>query len=308
MKKITLIFTNLFAAIFFLQTIAFAQANPSTKWIRVQSENGEFSVEVPDDYGFIADNAGFSVHDRLNNFPLEEVRMFNSYRDKTLIAFETYKAGKKALDAIREGDKRNGKSSEIERGGIRFKQVLIKDDKFYAVRQYFNSKNYIYVLTAASRNGETAAMKRFFDSLIFKPDAAGGTAKIPDAVSLSALKTTEIEIDVKASPAADNPKLPPPDAGALLKDESYVPLQIISKPIPSYTNAARDTLEMGNVRLRIKFSGQGIVSGVGLLQTLGSGLTREAFFAALRIKFLPAEKDEKPVTVTKVVEYSFSIY
>ncbi len=122
MKKFGFTFTATlaFAALFFLQTNVFAQTNQSSEWIRVRSDDGEFSVEVPADYKFIVDKTGFQVNDTYNNYQLEEVKMFNSYREKTLIAFESYKAGKKALDAIRESDNRNGKSSEIERGEKRF--------------------------------------------------------------------------------------------------------------------------------------------------------------------------------------------
>jgi hypothetical protein len=309
MKKIAVIFTNLFAlvaAILFLQTNASAQTNQAAGWIRVKSDNGEFSVEVPADYGFFVDKAGFSVSsDGSDNYPLEEVKMFNSFTEKTLIAFESYKAGKKALNAVREQDERNGKTSEIRlKDGTSVKQVLIKTDKSYTVRQYLFSKNYIYILTAASRNGETPALKRFLDSLVFKP--TGSDSSTDNAASFSALKTSQIEFDENPEPLKkpdkSHPVLPP------VKDESVESLMIVLKPAASYTEAARQNFEKGTVQMRITFSQKGFVSKVGLLKTLKSGLTREAFFAALRIKFLPQEKDEKPVTVTKVVEYAFHIF
>ncbi|MBA2621243.1 MAG: energy transducer TonB [Acidobacteria bacterium] len=308
MKKIAVIFSSLFvfaATILFLQTNAFAQTNQSAEWIRAQSDNDEFSVEVPADYGFFVDKTGFSVSDSSDSYPLEEVKMFNSFTEKTLIAFESYKAGKKALNAIIEQDARNGKTSEIRlRSGASVKQVLIKTDKFYTVRQYLFSKNYIYILTAASRNGETPAMKRFLNSLVFKPESSGSA--IDDVVLFSALKTSQIEIDENPEPLKKPDKSP--TVSLPVRDESVEPLTIVLKPAASYTEAARQTAETGSIQIRITFSQKGFVSKVGLLKTLKSGLTRQAFFAALRIKFLPQEKDEKPVTVTKVVEYAFHIY
>jgi hypothetical protein len=41
---------------------------------------------------------------------------------------------------------------------------------------------------------------------------------------------------------------------------------------------------------------------------MNKGLVINSVDAARRIKFLPAEVDGKPVDVTKIVEYSFSIY
>ena len=310
MKKISLIFTilSVFFVILLLRTNASSQTNHSAEWIRVRSDNGEFSVEVPDNYRFVVDKAGFSVNDSLNNYGLEDVKMFNAYRDKTSIAFESYRADKKALEAIRDNDKRFGKSSVVERGGSRIKQVLIKNDKSYTVRQYLASKNHIYILTAVSRNGETAAMRRFLDSLVFKPANSDKAANdsIEKATLFSALKISQIEIDENPEPykkPAASPAAPPP-----VKDENPTPFVIVLKPASSYTVAARQNVETGVVQLRVTFSEDGSVSKIGLLKTLKFGLTREAFFAALRIKFLPAEKDEKPLTVTKIIEYSFSLY
>lgn len=306
MKKIRLIIAVLFYTFLFLPTLTDAQENQSAEWIRVQSDDGEFSIEVPAKYSFVVDKDGFSVADKSNNYALKEVRMLNAYREKTLFAFESYKAGKNALDSFIEQDKRNGKLSQIERGDLRVKQILLKTDKFYAVRQYFNSKNNIYILTAASRNGETPAMKRFFDSMIFKPSNSDKTANnsVSAAISFSALKISQIEFDEKPEPFkfdASKPQKPNTDENAL-------PLQILFKPRPSYTDAARMSSERGTIQMRVTFSEDGFISKVGFLKTLKYGLLRQAFFAALRLKFLPREKDEKPQTVAKVIEYSFDIF
>ncbi len=51
-----------------------------------------------------------------------------------------------------------------------------------------------------------------------------------------------------------------------------------------------------------------IESPKGELSKMNKGLVINSVDAARRIKFLPAEVDGKPVDVTKIVEYSFSIY
>src|SRR5215211_1579537 len=78
----------------------FAQDKP--EWIRAVSDNGEFSVEVPAEYGFFADKNGFTVPASSNTYELREMRMFNAYTEKTLISFESYKANKAALEALRQ--------------------------------------------------------------------------------------------------------------------------------------------------------------------------------------------------------------
>jgi outer membrane biosynthesis protein TonB len=45
-----------------------------------------------------------------------------------------------------------------------------------------------------------------------------------------------------------------------------------------------------------------------VVKPLSHGLNEEAVRAARAIKFNPATKDGKPVSVVKQIEYSFSIY
>ena len=280
----------------------FAQAD-QTGWIRVVSDNGEFSVEVPAEYGFFADKDGFTASGSFDRYALKEMRMLNAYAEKTLISFESYKVNKGAIEALSRIEVRKGKVSEIESGDLKIKQIVLQTPESYAVRKYFSSKNHIYVLTAASRTGETAAMKRFFDSLVFDADAKAPNPALK-AVAFSALKGTPIDVD--AAPDKPLPKpgttiQPTPDE----KDDAK--LVIVSKPLASYTDAARRSAEQGIVRLRVTYSKDGRISKISTLQTLGQGLLRQCIFAAIRIKFLPQERNGVPITVTKPVEYSFDI-
>jgi hypothetical protein len=60
--------------------------------------------------------------------------------------------------------------------------------------------------------------------------------------------------------------------------------------------------------LKIVFAENGFIPKIEATQVLPDGLLRQAVFAAIRIKFLPEEKDDIPQTITKTVEYSFAIY
>jgi TonB family protein len=85
-------------------------------------------------------------------------------------------------------------------------------------------------------------------------------------------------------------------------------LQITSKPRPAYTDAARRNQVQGNVALSVEFLASGQIGSVTPIRSLPDGLTERAMAAALNIKFEPAKKDGENVTVTKIIEYSFSIY
>jgi len=83
---------------------------------------------------------------------------------------------------------------------------------------------------------------------------------------------------------------------------------IISKPRANYTDAARQNQVQGKVVLRVTFSANGSIGQISVISGLGNGLTEQAIAAARSIRFEPAKKAGVPVSVTKPVEYSFTIY
>lgn len=93
-------------------------------------------------------------------------------------------------------------------------------------------------------------------------------------------------------------------------------LQILSQPRPSYTDEARRSKVEGWVRLKVTFQANGEIGEVVYVaessrkkKLTKRGLVDQAIEAAKKIKFTPA-KDENdiPLTVTKTVEYIFTIY
>jgi TonB family protein len=86
------------------------------------------------------------------------------------------------------------------------------------------------------------------------------------------------------------------------------PLRLISKPSPDYTDEGRANLVQGVVRLRVTFLASGAIGKITPISGLGYGLTEKAKAAARNIRFMPAEKNGRPVTTTKTVEYSFNLF
>ena len=85
-------------------------------------------------------------------------------------------------------------------------------------------------------------------------------------------------------------------------------LKILSKPRPGYTDAARTAGIQGTVILRVTFNANGSIGTISPVKGLPSGLTEKAIAAARGISFEPAKRDGVGQTVTKQIEYSFSIY
>jgi TonB family protein len=85
-------------------------------------------------------------------------------------------------------------------------------------------------------------------------------------------------------------------------------VQILSKPKPSYTEDARKNQVQGTVVLRVVFSSAGSVTNITLVRGLPNGLSERAIAAAREIKFTPATKDGRAVSVSMLLEYNFNLY
>lgn len=91
-------------------------------------------------------------------------------------------------------------------------------------------------------------------------------------------------------------------------DPSITLIKILTKPRANYTDSARAANIKGIVRLAVLFSAEGRVKYILVLKPLSNGLTEEAIKAARLISFEPQKKDGKPVSVVRIVEYSFTLY
>jgi protein TonB len=84
--------------------------------------------------------------------------------------------------------------------------------------------------------------------------------------------------------------------------------RLMLKPEPQYTEEARKNQITGTVMLRAVFSSAGEVVQIQALRSLPFGLTERAIAAARQIKFVPAMKDGRPVSVFMQLEYNFNLY
>jgi protein TonB len=84
--------------------------------------------------------------------------------------------------------------------------------------------------------------------------------------------------------------------------------KVLAKPEPQYTEDARRAATVGTVVLRVVFSHSGQVTNIRAITTLPFGLTERAIAAARQIRFLPALKGGRPVSVYIQLEYNFNLY
>ena len=103
----------------------------------------------------------------------------------------------------------------------------------------------------------------------------------------------------------DNTSAPRPD-GPFRPNEVTKKAIITYKPAPGYTTEALDNDVYGVVRLRAVLTSTGQVTNISVVRGLPDGLTEKAVAVARQIRFTPAEKDGRKVSIYVTLEYNFN--
>jgi hypothetical protein len=327
MKKFRIIlFVLLFA------TCCFAQKVKKDNWIRVQSDDGEFSIEIPAKHSYFYDDKGFILASWGYTIKLTEMSVLNAYIGDTLVNFERYKAETIQPTNFKNADKSVfDKSSaelamlklsqenpkyltiqkvekgwlEINKGKYKIGQLTRTGNEEFTIKQYFFSDNFVYILTASSRKGKTPEITRFLDSLRFKSTA--DKARNKNAVSFSGLNRVTIKVfeDLEPKEAVTQEKSPKISSRI---NKSFKPLLIISNSGVPYTREASEKLLKGIIRLETTFAKSGQITKIIVRRTPDHDLIHNAVLTILRMKYLPALKNGKPISVVKKIDYEFTGY
>lgn len=84
--------------------------------------------------------------------------------------------------------------------------------------------------------------------------------------------------------------------------------RVLRKDEPTYTEEARKNQIQGRVVLRCVFAANGKVILIRAVRTLPDGLTENAIRSARAIRFIPATKDGKPVSMWMELQYEFHLF
>lgn len=129
----------------------------------------------------------------------------------------------------------------------------------------------------------------------------GGVAVSPHTVPSRTVRQAGFgDADVPAPPAVQSHV-------ASQTPAKIVPAEILSKPIPAYTEEARAKRIEGEVLLEVVFEASGKLRVVKVVRGLGHGLDDAAIRAAEQIRFKPALKDGQPSDSTAVVHIIFQL-
>jgi len=158
--------------------------------------------------------------------------------------------------------------------------------------QVFATKKRVYQFQVVGAPGEDPRVKPFFASLMLGKKGEG----------------------IEVSDGQGSAYEPGPQSTPVSMEKSYTGKQVDRKAVlvmriePAYTEEARQRGVTGTVVLKAIFSAKGSVVNLVTVSGLPDGLTERAIDAARKIKFIPAVKDGKFVSMWIQLEYNFNLY
>lgn len=163
---------------------------------------------------------------------------------------------------------------------------------YWVIEDLTNGK--FLILAVSHRNSLKPNAEKFVQSLDFKNSTDGIEINNGSLQNLGDALTGKKEI-VEMSPKE-------------IVDSQNEALKIVIKPRANYTDAARRNEIQGTVALRVTFLANGGIGEVSTISGLPYGLTEQSIAAAKKLVFLPYKVKGENKSVTKQIQYSFTIY
>ena len=168
--------------------------------------------------------------------------------------------------------------------GVAGKAFLYPDKK--GMVQFFANDKRLYEFRAYGASLDDPKIATFFHYLSLKKQEGA------------------IEVSGVVQSGSFDPALGPIITGK----EADTKARLISKPGPTYTDKAKSEQIAGTVVLKCVFAADGTVTNIRVIQGLPNGLTEKAIEAARKIKFIPATRNGKNVSMWMQLEYNFNLY
>lgn len=254
-------------------------------WVKYTVKGEEFSVTLPTVPAMLTNKV---FQPRIQKQRRE--RKLRAAADGVIYTVEVFENSKPAqsLDEfIAEQNKNIRYELTLERdltiSGVAAKEYSSRDKTPATTVQFLATEKRLYRFGATGSLAENPGVKQFFSSIVLGKNTNGTKVEDGPGVPLELDKVyVGREVDTKA--------------------------RLISKPEPNYTETARKHEVTGTVVLKVVFSAQGTVTNIRTVAGLPYGLTERAIAAARKIKFVPATKDGRYVSMWMQLEYNFNLY
>ena len=181
---------------------------------------------------------------------------------------------------------------DLKRNGFSGKQY-IAPDKVPGTVQIFKTGNTIYRFQVFGAPTDDTRVQQYFSSVVLGKSASG--IEVTDGVG--------VPYDPGSKSETDQSK-----ATLFVGKDVNRKVVIVMKPSPAYTEEARQNAVTGVVVLKVVFYSDGSVGNIRNVYGLPYGLTEQAIQAAKKIKFVPAVKDGRFVSMWMQLEYNFNLY
>lgn len=193
------------------------------------------------------------------------------------------KSLKDFIDAqiVRGWDRSSERS--ITTNGVEGREYISHDRQ--VVAQFFASDRGLYRFLTSGAPAEDPRVKQFFSSITFGEKLEGLKVKPQSGV----VYYHEDELEVFKGKDVDSR------------------VRVLAKPEPvAVPGPPEGRSGSGTVILRAVFSSTGEVVNITVVKGISGGYTERAIEAARRIKFVPATRDGKPVSMWMQLEYNFA--
>ncbi|HVE57185.1 MAG TPA: hypothetical protein VNB22_10180, partial [Pyrinomonadaceae bacterium] len=242
-------------------------------WVRIESDNGEFSIELPNNGAYFYDKDGFYLNNVMGNvYNFKEMQMLNASLDKTYMSVEIYRMPnpKDYLNVISE--RRNMAFSKIKPD---LKDFLVRkaefDRSYEQIRKrienvnfeirYIASKTHLYIVTVWNRGKSTPVSERLLASIRLGAENASNEKSI----KISAMKPVTIEQiggqlskkEIESLP--DNPKIENGTPGGIF---------VLQVPQSGFNFADVNSRAKGVIRLYVTYSREGRIDKISLVSGL----------------------------------------
>lgn len=278
----------LLACLLLLASIVNAQVDKGSEkqpWLRYTVRGEEFSVTLPVEPAMKTSDVFVMRLKKSRVERLIEAKVGDLvYR---VYVYENPKPRQSLKEFVAEQTERSDLNLKFERelsvGKFAGQQFSLHDRDFATTEQFFATEGRLYRFVVRGATADHAAAQPFFSSVAL--------GKKPEGIEVQ-------EGGMQ------------PEAGQtiFLGKEVDTKARLISKPEPSYSDEAKQRAIVGTVVLKAIFSSSGKVTNIRVVQGLPFGLTERAIAAARQIRFVPATKEGKFVSMWMQLEYNFNLF
>jgi len=282
-------------------------------WELYTSSGEEFSVLMPEPPGVIQTSdcldllcLGKRVETTYAAYSNGVVYVVTSFKAPTRPSLEEI-ISEKMSPAVISSD--STVTSNVKLNKFRGKNYIyqVENSDYDILTTFYLADEHVYQVTATGGSRNDPEILRFFESFSL---GSGNGIEIGEGARRGGTTLSSAPPKIAAQRSKDNrPSVNGAQLENVFKPQDVLRKAIIViKPIPEYTEEARNNQIEGIVTLQMVFASTGRVTTIRTISGLKDGLTENAIRAALKIYFLPALKNGKRVSQYIRVEYHFNVY